>query len=178
MAINPNRVRVGIAALALSAAGFVGIVLHEGYTDRAVIPVPGDVPTIGFGTTEGVKLGDRTTPPQALQRTLQDMAKYEGSVKRCVRVPLTQGEYDAYISLAENIGSTAFCESTLVVKLNELDYAAGCQHIEDFVCGPATEATRAKPGQRCYSKTRPRREIAGLVRRRAAERALCLEGVR
>ena len=36
-----------VAGLTLSAAALVGIVLHEGYTDRAVIPVKGDVPTIG-----------------------------------------------------------------------------------------------------------------------------------
>ncbi|MBD3814505.1 MAG: lysozyme, partial [Betaproteobacteria bacterium] len=42
-----------VAGLTLSAAALVGIVLHEGYTDRAVIPVKGDVPTIGFGTTTG-----------------------------------------------------------------------------------------------------------------------------
>jgi len=35
-----------------------------------VIPVKGDVPTIGFGTTTGVKLGDTTTPPKALARAL------------------------------------------------------------------------------------------------------------
>ncbi|WP_297832981.1 hypothetical protein [Thermomonas sp.] len=55
-----------MAALTLSAAALVGIVLHEGYTDRAVIPVKGDVPTIGFGTTTDVKIGDTTTPPKAL----------------------------------------------------------------------------------------------------------------
>jgi lysozyme len=38
-----------LAGLTLSATALVGIVLHEGYTDRAVIPVQGDVPTIGFG---------------------------------------------------------------------------------------------------------------------------------
>ena len=37
-------VRRSVTALALSAAALVGIVLHEGYTDRAVIPVKGDVP--------------------------------------------------------------------------------------------------------------------------------------
>ncbi len=56
-------VRGSVTVLALSAAALVGIVLHEGYTDRAVIPVKGDVPTIGFGTTTGVKLGDTITPP-------------------------------------------------------------------------------------------------------------------
>ncbi|NBU79952.1 MAG: lysozyme, partial [Sphingomonadaceae bacterium] len=82
-----------------------------------------------FGTTEGVKPGDKTTPPQALVRALQDITKYEGALKQCVRVPLHQYEYDAYISLAYNIGPTAFCGSTLVRKLNAQDYAGACAEI-------------------------------------------------
>lgn len=121
--------RITLAALSLSAAAFVGLVAHEGYSDRAYIPVPGDVPTIGFGTTEGVKPGDTITPPKAVARALQDAAKYEGALKQCVRVPLHQHEYDAYVSLAYNIGPGAFCGSTLVRKLNAQDYPGACAEI-------------------------------------------------
>lgn len=124
--------RTGIAALALSAGALVSIALHEGYTDKAVIPVPGDVPTIGFGTTDGVKIGDTTTPPKALARTLADIQKYEGAIKKCVHVPLYQHEYDAYTSLAYNIGASAFCGSTLVKKLNKDDYEGACKAILDW----------------------------------------------
>ena len=121
--------RRAVASLTLSAAALVGIVMSEGYTDKAVIPVPGDVPTIGFGATEGVKLGDTTTPPKAVARALSDVQKFEGALKQCVTVPLTQNEYDSLISLAYNIGSGAFCRSTLVRKLNAGDYAEACQQI-------------------------------------------------
>ena len=121
--------RTQVASLALSAAALVGIVVHEGYSDRAIIPVPGDVPTIGFGTTGGVKMGDRTTPTKALQRALADINKFEGALKRCVTVPLYQHEYDAYLSLSYNIGSQAFCTSTLVRKLNAKDYDGACMEI-------------------------------------------------
>lgn len=121
--------RNAIAALSLSATALVGIVTYENYTDRAIIPVPGDVPTVGFGTTDGVKLGDTTTPPKALSRALTDIAKFEGALKRCVKVPLAQHEYDAYVSLSYNIGSGAFCNSTLVKKLNASDYVGACQEI-------------------------------------------------
>lgn len=107
-----NRQRIGIAGLALSASALVGIVLSEGYSDHAIIPVPGDVPTIGFGTTQGVKIGDKITPPKALARALKDVETYEGAIKQCVKVPLTQSEYDAYVDLAYNIGPGAFCKST------------------------------------------------------------------
>lgn len=126
MAANP---RILVAALSLSAAAFGGLVAYEGYSDKAIIPIPGDVPTIGFGTTEGVKLGDTITPPKAVARALQDVAKYEGAVKQCVRVPLHQYEYDAYISLSYNIGAGNFCGSTLVKVLNAGDYAEACRQI-------------------------------------------------
>ena len=146
--------RTAIVSLALSAAGLVGIVLHEGYTDTAVIPVPGDVPTVGFGTTEGVRMGDKITPPKALERALQDVGKFEGALKQCVRVPLHQYEYDAYVSLAYNIGPAAFCSSTLVRKLNAGDYAGACAEISRWV----------------YSGGR---KVQGLVNRRERERAKC-----
>jgi lysozyme len=118
-----------LAVLVLSASALVCLVLHEGYSDRAIIPVPGDKPTIGFGTTDGVQMGDRITPPQALSRALDDVQKFEGALKQCVKVPLHQHEYDAYISLAYNIGPTAFCGSTLVRKLNAQDYEGACKEI-------------------------------------------------
>jgi len=121
--------RTKVAALVLSASAMVGILMHEGYSDRAIIPVPGDVPTIGFGTTQGVKPGDRTTPPRALQRALNDLYTFDGALKRCVTAPLAQHEYDAFLSLSYNIGSTAFCGSTLVRKLNAGDYAGACLEI-------------------------------------------------
>jgi lysozyme len=133
-----------VAALSLSAAAFGALVLHEGYSDTAIIPVQGDVPTIGFGTTEGVKKGDRITPIQAVARALRDVQKFEGAIKQCVKVPLTQYEYDAYVSLAYNIGpgkefvSDGFCwlqrggNSTLVRRLNAGDYEGACKAILDW----------------------------------------------
>lgn len=144
--------RVKIAALALSAAGLVGIVGYEGYTDRAVIPIPGDVPTIGFGTTDGVKMGDKITPPAALARALHDVQKHD--IGKCVTVPLHQYEYDAYTSLAYNIGINAFCNSTLVRKLNAEEYAAACAEISRW--------DRAKGVK-----------VRGLTLRRERERATC-----
>ena len=121
--------RVSIATLALSASALVGIAVHEGYREAAYRPVPGDVPTIGFGTTAGVQMGDRIEPVQALVRKLADVQQFEGALKRCVRVPLHQHEYDAFLSLAYNIGSGAFCGSTLVRLLNQGDYRGACDQI-------------------------------------------------
>ena len=149
--------RRNISALALSAVALIGLVMSEGYSDKAIIPIPGDVPTIGFGSTQGVKMGDTTTPQKALGRALRDVQMFEGAVKKCVTAPLYQHEYDAFISLSYNIGSTAFCTSTLVKKVNSLDYEGGCREILRW--------DRAGG-----------RQIPGLAKRRKAEYQQCMGG--
>jgi len=121
--------RLPIKTLGVSGVALIGLLVAEGYRDKAYIPVPGDVPTIGFGTTEKVKMGDTITVPQALNRALRDVQKFEGAMKDCVKVPLYQHEYDAYLSMTYNIGHGAFCGSTLVKKLNAGDYHGACAQI-------------------------------------------------
>lgn len=125
------RARIAIAALTISAAGFVGILNREGYSEQAYPdPTRGrDLPTYGFGSTEGVKMGDAIKPLPAINRAMREVTEFEGIIKRCVKVPLHQAEYDAYLELAHNIGPTAFCTSTIVKRVNALDYRGGCEAI-------------------------------------------------
>lgn len=157
------RPRTVLAALTLSAAALVGLVSQEGYTDRAVIPVKGDVPTLGFGTTGGVKLGDTTTPPKALALALRDVQKFEGAIKHCVTVPLHQHEYDAYTSLAYNIGPAAFCKSSLVKHLNAGDYATACYEITRWSYYKGHDCAAPENARLC----------GGLAKRRKAEFLQC-----
>ncbi|NBT59405.1 lysozyme [bacterium] len=121
--------RIQVAALSLSAAALVGIAVQEGYRGEAYEPVKGDVPTIGFGTTEGVEMGDKTTPERALVTLLRDANKFEKSVRKCAPVPMYQYEFDAYVSLTYNIGQGAFCKSEIAKKLNAGDYSGACEGI-------------------------------------------------
>ena len=128
---NTPKQRAAIAGLALAASTLVGLALHEGYTDRAVIPVPGDVPTKGFGTTRNadgspVKMQDTTTPQRALVDLLRDANKFEAAVKRCAPVPMFAHEYSAWVKFTYNVGEGAFCSSTAARKLNALDYPGAC----------------------------------------------------
>lgn len=122
--------RIAVGGLSLTAAGLLAIADFEGFRSEAYIPVEGDVPTIGFGSTEGVKLGDTISVPDALNRLEKDVRVAEDAVRSCVTVPLTQGEMDAYTSLAYNIGRANFCGSTLVKKLNAGDYRGACEEIK------------------------------------------------
>lgn len=159
-----NRPRTTLAALSLSAAALVGIVMQEGYTDRAVIPVPGDVPTIGFGTTQGVKMGDTTTPPKALSRALSDMQKFEGALKQCVTVPLHQHEYDAFVGFSYNVGSGAFCRSSMVKKLNAGDYPGACREILRWTYFQGKDCAAPENARLC----------GGLAKRRQDEYRQCI----
>lgn len=151
---NPRTV---IGALALSASALVGIAQWEDYRGEAYTPVKGDVPTIGFGTTTGVKPGDRITPPRALVRLLQDANEYEKAVKRCAPVPMYQHEYDSTVSFVYNVGPTAFCNSTMAKKFRSGDYTGACNELPKWV----------------YFKGR---KLSGLVKRRQAEYRLCMGG--
>lgn len=148
------RTRLPAALLTLTASALVGIAMHEGYRGEAYIPVPGDVATIGFGTTEGVKPGDRTTPERAMVRLLADASKFERAVKRCAPVPMTPNEFSAFVSLTYNIGEGAFCSSTAARLLNAQDYDGACKQILRW--------TKFKG-----------RDLPGLVKRRQQEFELC-----
>ena len=57
-----------------------------------------DVPTIGFGTTAGVRMGDRTTPERSLVRLLGEIEDiYATGVKSCVTAPLYPHEFEAFV---------------------------------------------------------------------------------
>ncbi|HJT51950.1 MAG TPA: lysozyme [Nitrosospira sp.] len=158
-----TQARPAVALLVLAASTLVGIAVHEGYREEAYIPVAGDVPTIGFGTTAGVRMGDKTTPVRSLVRLLDEIdGVYAAGVKRCVTVPLYQHEYEAFVSLAYNVGVPTFCRKALPGKppnlidlINAGRYEEACARIEAFKYGPG------------------RKILPGLIRRRAEERALC-----
>ena len=164
------KIRLALAALSLSAAGLVSIVAYEGWAPMAKPPLAGDVPTVGFGATRRadgspVRAGDTLTPPAALAlaaRQLRD--EYEPALRACIAAPLTQGEYDAYTSLAYNIGTKAFCASTLVRRLNSGDYTGACAEILRW---------KRFRGRDC---SQPRSGCAGLWARRQAENRQCLGG--
>lgn len=148
--------RIIVAALSLSAAGMVGIANWETYRGEAYLPTPQDVPTNGWGSTVGVKLGDRTTPDRALVRLLADSQRHERELKRCIGdVALHQHEWDAFVSWAYNVGTGAACSSTLVRKLKAGDYPGACHELLRW----DRQAGRVLPG---------------LTKRRQAEYRLCM----
>ena len=107
--------------------------------------------TIGYGHTEGVKKGDKISAEQADALLMHDLAIFQRGVNRAVNVPLTQGQFDALVSFAFNLGVGALQGSTLLRKLNAGSDASS--EFERWVYAGGVQ-------------------LAGLVRRRGAEREL------
>ena len=76
----------------LSKQGLALIKEFEGFRAQAYIPVPGDVPTIGYGFTRGVQLGDVMALAQAEKRLIEEMRPYETAVwQACTNKPNQNG---------------------------------------------------------------------------------------
>ena len=94
--------------------------------------------TIGFGTTiypNGirVKKGDICTEAQAKAYMAHDLKKFESAINNAVTVPINQNQFDVLVSLAYNIGTNAFKNSTLVKKLNAGDYRGAADQFDVWV---------------------------------------------
>lgn len=104
-----------ISSVGLSLAAFYEGRKLDAYRDEA------GVPTICYGHTKGVKMGDRATPAQCDTWLTEDMAWAQTAVRRAVKVPITQNQFDALTVFVFNVGATNFNESTLLRKLNAGD---------------------------------------------------------
>lgn len=148
-----RKAAIGLTASAILVGTLAG---YEGYREHMYRDVAG-VPTIGFGTTAGVRAGDRTDPVRAVQRLAADADAFARQIARCIGpVPLYQHEFDAFVSLAYNVGAGAFCASTLVKHLHATppDYDAACREILRWVYAAGVRQP-------------------GLIKRRAAEYRHC-----
>jgi lysozyme len=96
---------------------------------------PAGVWTIGWGHTgRDVRKGMVITQAQADKLLAEDLAQFERDVNSLVKVKVTQGQFDALVSFAFNVGSDiddddiaeGLGDSTLLRKLNKGDYDGAC----------------------------------------------------
>lgn len=79
---------------------------------------PAGVPTIGWGHTRNVQLGQKITKEKAEQLLMEDVSFAVADVNRLVKKTLTQSQFDALVSFVFNIGAPQFSESTLLLVIN------------------------------------------------------------
>ena len=101
----------------------------EGLRLEAYLPTPNDVYTIGYGHTKTAKKGMVITLVGAEALLLHDLAWVEAALKKHVKVPLTQNQYDALASFVYNLGETNFKNSTLLKMLNKGDYQGAADQL-------------------------------------------------
>lgn len=125
---------------------------------------PAGILSVGFGHTRNVRPGIRITPEMAERMLREDVEREREILSRIVKVPLTQGQADALISLAFNMhgGAAALPKKApkLWAKLHAEDVEGAANEFLDM-----DRATRAD-GTRVV--------LPGLTRRRREERAMFL----
>ncbi|WP_418131461.1 glycoside hydrolase family protein [Variovorax sp. 278MFTsu5.1] len=158
--MQANRVRIAVASLALSAAGFIAIVGSESYTSTAVVPTKGDRPTVGFGSTfhengAPVKLGDTTTPVRALVKAQAHIGKEEAVFRASLDgVSLSQAEYDTYMDWVYQYGSGNWIKPLSPrTWLLKGDYAGACEALLNWRYAAGYDCStmvNGQPNKRCY----------------------------
>ena len=115
-----SRIAVGLLTLSLLGVGLIQ--RFEGTEPVAYLDSVG-VATICTGSTRDVRLGDIAKPGECDARLRADTTYAGLAIQRCLSpsVRLTQGQYDALVSLTFNIGGGAFCRSTLAKRINADD---------------------------------------------------------
>ena len=142
--------QIGAGAAAIAAAV---VMQHEGLRLWAYRD-PVGVLTACYGHTgPDVQPGQTYTREQCRALLEQDLARHAQALA-CIHRPLTDGQKAAFVSFAYNVGSEAFCSSSLVRKANAGDMPGACADLSKWV----------------YAKGQ---KLPGLVKRRAAERAMC-----
>lgn len=128
------RIALGLGAekandMRTSAKGQAFIKQFEKLELKSYMPTVNDRPTIGWGTTfyedgKPVKMGQTITRERADALFAHDLRKFEDVINETITVPLTQGQFDALVSLVYNIGASAFRNGTIDDKINNKDFDA------------------------------------------------------
>lgn len=139
------------------------IVMSEETLQLHAYLCPAGIPTIGYGHTGDVKMGDTITAHQAEVILEYDLRHFEEVVSRLA--PMSNAnEFSALVSFAFNLGEESLASSTLLKR---------------FLAGQKAAAAAEFP-KWCHArnpKTGKMEALPGLVRRRARERALFLQAV-
>ena len=147
--------------MTISKKGLDLIKDFEGFSAKPYL-CPAGVPTIGYGSTyysdgKHVKVGDPSISKQKATEMLRHQVDvtYGAAVNRYVSTDLTQGQYDALVSFAYNLGAGNLKSSTLLKRVNQGKMGKASKEFMKWT----------KAGGR---------RLKGLVRRREAEKQLFL----
>lgn len=148
-----------VAAVLAACALAVPVIAHfEGRPDKGYADV-GGVATSCYGHTgPDAVVGRPYTDDECTRQLAGDAVKHGLDIAKCLPDELPVDTRAAFTSFAFNVGAAKFCASTLAKKARAGDFAGACAQLSLWVFA----AGKQQPG---------------LVKRRAAERALCEQGL-
>lgn len=115
----------------------------------------GGVLTYCTGATENAQYGKTYTKEECIAQLDYDLARHAEGMMKCTKVPLTEGQKIAFTDFTFNVGVSAYCSSTVAKKANQGDIKGSCDALL------------------MWNKVNGK-VINGLVKRREAERKICL----
>ncbi len=157
MASRLKKAGVGVTALGAAAIALIGG--YEGLRLKSYPDVIG-VWTVCYGETKNVRKGQSFTKSECDAKLANRLVEFEQGMRRCLKNPdsIKPGPYKAFLSLSYNVGTGAFCTSSVVRKANAGDMRGACDALLLY--------------NRAGGKV-----VIGLVNRREHERKICLGGV-
>lgn len=122
---------------------------------------PVGIPTICFGETLGVKMGQKKTVEECDEMLAKRLAGFLKEMRACTVPQLPPATEAAFLSFTYNLGTGVYCNNIARQRLNK---------------GKLNEACEALT---LYTKAgNPKRVLPGLVTRRKEEKELCILGLR
>lgn len=128
---------------------------YEGLRTKAYLD-PIGIPTICWGETEGVELGQIKSREECDNMLAARLGYFSLQVKNLVTYPMTPSQHAAYSSFVYNIGVNAFKKSSVLRLANEGKKAESCEFMKRYIYAGG-------------------KKLNGLVKRRQSERDLCLK---
>lgn len=162
----PRAVLPTLALLMLLGGGAAFLSLEtveefEGYVPEGYYD-PVGIPTKCWGDTRNVVIGQTYTFEECARSLNEHLYELAEPVTRCVKEfdTLPAKTKAALVSMSYNIGSGAFCKSSVARYFNQGEQERGCRRIAEIY------------------KTAKGKELPGLVRRRNYESQMCLQGLK
>lgn len=143
--------------IAVSAVGAFEGLRTVAYRD------PVGIPTVCFGETKDVQMGDTYTAAQCREMLGDRLKEFDADLTKCLpglpRMPPPTRA--AFVSWTYNVGTPTACKSTLVRHAKAGDLVRACNELPKWVYA---------------TKLGVKIKLPGLITRRAEERAMCLKG--
>ena len=127
-----KKLAAGAAAVVIaSATPFIA--KWEGLETTAYRDIVG-VPTVCYGETRGVKMGDTYTKAECMDMLKVAVGDYYRKIEPCMtnkNIPV--GVQASLLELAYNVGTGAVCKSTMMRLANQGKYKEACRELDKWV---------------------------------------------